>query len=153
MLTPCCVSKAEAVLIGTPHPLHAEPAVRAAEAGVHVLVEKPMTTSAETAVDLVRRAERAGLHLAVGYTDQYAPTARLVREAVQRDIGDVVQIMAEFSSATAPLFARAEAGEQTGAQSDAADLHPATYAADQGGGQAHTQLTHVMGMVCWVTDR
>src|SRR5687768_12410954 len=32
----------EALLVCTPHPLHAEPTIRAAEAGVHVLVEKPM---------------------------------------------------------------------------------------------------------------
>src|SRR5262245_39571991 len=35
----------EVVVIGTPHPLHAETAVRAAEAGVHVLVEKPLAAN------------------------------------------------------------------------------------------------------------
>jgi predicted dehydrogenase len=142
----------DGVVIATPHVTHHELAARALDAGVHVLVEKPMTTSAETAFDLVRRAERAGLHLALGYTDQYAPTAALVRRSVLADIGDLVQVMAEFSSATAGLFARAEEGDGD-ADADAADQHPGTYGADQGGGQAHTQLTHVMGMVCWVTDR
>jgi predicted dehydrogenase len=144
----------DGVVIATPHVTHHELAARALDAGLHVLVEKPMTTSAATAFDLVHRAERAGLHLALGYTDQYAPTASLVRRSVLADIGELVQVMAEFSSATAPLFARAEDArdaEDDGA--DAADQHPGTYAADQGGGQAHTQLTHVMGMVCWVTDR
>src|SRR5438874_1465051 len=35
----------EAVIVGTPHPLHSAPAVDAAEAGVDVLVEKPMAAS------------------------------------------------------------------------------------------------------------
>jgi predicted dehydrogenase len=140
----------DGVVVATPHTTHHDLVASALDSGVHVLVEKPMTTSAADAADLVRRAERAGLHLAVGYTDQYAPTAALVRRAVQEDVGDLVQVMAEFSSATAPLFERAEEGEHG---EGAADQHPDTYAADAGGGQAHTQLTHVMGMVCWLTGR
>src|SRR4051812_23471991 len=37
----------EAVFICTPHPLHAQPAIEAARAGVHVLVEKPLAASLE----------------------------------------------------------------------------------------------------------
>ena len=37
----------EAVVICTPHPLHAAPTILAAEHGVHVLVEKPLAASLE----------------------------------------------------------------------------------------------------------
>ena len=42
MLAECGV---QALLIATPHPLHAAPAIEAARAGVHVLVEKPLAAS------------------------------------------------------------------------------------------------------------
>lgn len=144
----------EAAVVATPHTTHHEVAARLLDAGVHVLVEKPLTTTTEHAVDLLRRAERAGVHLAVGYTDQYAPTAAVARDLVQHRIGELVQVMGEFSSGTEDLFAEAEV-EQDGAADDGApeDQHPGTYGAGRGGGQAHTQLTHVMGMVCWVTGR
>src|ERR1035437_6513251 len=38
-------SRVEAVIVCTTHPAHRAPAVRAAEAGVHVLVEKPLASS------------------------------------------------------------------------------------------------------------
>lgn len=142
----------DGVLVATPHATHRDLAAQALDLGWHVFVEKPLTTTAQDAVDLVTRAEGAGLHLAVGYTDQYTPAATLVREAVQSDIGELVQVMAEFSSGTGSLFARAEEADPD-ADDAPEDQHPESYGAEAGGGQAHTQLTHVMGMVCWVTDR
>src|SRR4051812_6482110 len=38
-------ARPDVVCIATPHPLHAEPVVLAAEAGAHALVEKPMATT------------------------------------------------------------------------------------------------------------
>jgi len=50
----------EAVVIATPHPSHAEIAVRSLEAGKHVLCEKPMATSLADANRIIRAAERSG---------------------------------------------------------------------------------------------
>ncbi len=55
----------EALLIATPHPLHAEPAVRAAEAGVHVLVEKPLAASLADCDAMLAAARRTGVRLGV----------------------------------------------------------------------------------------
>ncbi|WP_164983864.1 Gfo/Idh/MocA family protein [Cellulomonas endophytica] len=141
----------DGVVVATPHTTHHGLAARALDAGVAALVEKPLATTAEDAFDLVARAERSGAHLSVGYTDQYVPVAALVRRAVREDIGELVQVMGEFTSATESLFARAEAADARGGAPE--DTHPGTYGADAGGGQAHTQLTHLLGMVCWVTGR
>src|SRR5215831_16389503 len=49
-------SGAEAVFVCTPHPLHAESAVLAAEAGLHVMVEKPMAASLSDCDAMLRAA-------------------------------------------------------------------------------------------------
>lgn len=142
--------RVDGVVVAAPHATHHRLARAALDAGVHVLVEKTMTTTADDAFDLVVTAEKARLHLSVGYTYQYSDTAAFARDAVQGSIGELVQVVAEFASATASMFTAAEAGDEGGADDG---IHPVTYSARLGGGQAHTQLTHVMGMVCWSTGR
>jgi UDP-N-acetyl-2-amino-2-deoxyglucuronate dehydrogenase len=68
----------EAVVIGTPHPLHAEPAIRAAEAGVHVLVEKPMAASLRDCDAMLSAARKAGIMLGViSQRRLYEPVLRM----------------------------------------------------------------------------
>lgn len=55
----------DAVVIGTPHPLHAEPAIRAAAAGVHVLVEKPLAASLADCDAMLAAARTSGVTLGV----------------------------------------------------------------------------------------
>ena len=55
----------QAVFICTPHPLHAEPAILAAEAGVHVLVEKPLAASLADCDAMLAAARKAGVKLGV----------------------------------------------------------------------------------------
>jgi UDP-N-acetyl-2-amino-2-deoxyglucuronate dehydrogenase len=55
----------EAVLIATPHPLHAEPAVQAASSGVHVLVEKPMASTLADCDAMLEAARRGDVKLGV----------------------------------------------------------------------------------------
>lgn len=57
----------DAVYICLPNRLHAEFTVRAAEAGKHVIVEKPMATNIEDAQRMIAACESAGVKLAVGY--------------------------------------------------------------------------------------
>ncbi|MFO0969441.1 MAG: Gfo/Idh/MocA family oxidoreductase [Gemmataceae bacterium] len=68
----------EAVVIGTPHPLHAAPAIRAAEAGIHVLVEKPMAATLEDCDAMIGAAKQAGVLLGViSQRRFYEPVARM----------------------------------------------------------------------------
>ena len=68
----------EAVAICTPHPLHRDPAVLAARAGVHVLVEKPMAATLADCDAMIAAADAAGVKLAVvSQRRLYEPVARL----------------------------------------------------------------------------
>jgi UDP-N-acetyl-2-amino-2-deoxyglucuronate dehydrogenase len=71
-------SGAQAICIGTPHPLHAEPAIQAAEAGVHVLVEKPLAASLEDCDAMIAAARRHGVKLGViSQRRWYEPVLRM----------------------------------------------------------------------------
>ena len=73
---------AQAVVIGTPHPLHAAAAIAAMEAGVHVLVEKPMAASLGDCDAMLATAARTGVTLGViSQRRFYEPVIRL-KEAI-----------------------------------------------------------------------
>ena len=61
----------DAVSIATPTALHHAIARACLEAGLHVLVEKPITTTVEEAEDLIGRASRAGRVLQVGHLERF----------------------------------------------------------------------------------
>lgn len=73
----------DAVLIATPPATHAAIAKTAIEAGKHVLVEKPLTTSVPDAEVLVEKAAEANVHLMVGHTFEFNPAVWKLRELVQ----------------------------------------------------------------------
>jgi predicted dehydrogenase len=73
----------DAVVIATPPRTHAPIAQQALDAGKHVLVEKPLTTSVEDAELLVKTAARQGVHLMVGHTFEYNAAVRKLRELVR----------------------------------------------------------------------
>ena len=73
----------DAVVVATPPTTH-EALVRAAlEQGRHVLVEKPLTSDAASAEQLVGLAERSGLVLMVGHVFLYNPAVQRAKEYVQ----------------------------------------------------------------------
>ncbi len=69
-----------AVIIATPDHLHAPQAIAAAEAGKHVLVEKPLATSVEEGRAMVEAARANGVTLVVGYHLRWHAGHRLLAE-------------------------------------------------------------------------
>lgn len=72
----------QAVTIATPHPLHAPAAIRAAEAGVHVLVEKPMAASLDDCDAMLDAARRSGTTLGVISQRRWYEPVRRMKDAI-----------------------------------------------------------------------
>lgn len=87
----------DAVYIATPHPGHAEWAIKAAEHGKHVLVEKPMALSAFE-IDAIFHAHRqAGTFAGEAFMYRLHPQARKLAELIQSGIiGDVRMVQSSF---------------------------------------------------------
>jgi UDP-N-acetyl-2-amino-2-deoxyglucuronate dehydrogenase len=75
-------ARVQALLVATPHPLHAEAAVRAAEAGAHVLIEKPMAASLADCDAILAAANRAGVTVGVISQRRLYEPVRRMRDAI-----------------------------------------------------------------------
>jgi predicted dehydrogenase/aryl-alcohol dehydrogenase-like predicted oxidoreductase len=92
----------DVVYVATPHPFHAESAIRALEAGKHVLCEKPITLNFAQAEAVVEAARIHGRFLMEAFMYRCHPqTARLVELIGSGAIGDVQVIQATHSYRTA----------------------------------------------------
>ncbi len=76
--------KLDLVVLCTPSGLHARQGMAAAEAGKHVITEKPMATNWAEGKKLVETCDKAGVHLLVVKQNRCNPTLRLLKEAVKR---------------------------------------------------------------------
>ncbi|SFI89894.1 Predicted dehydrogenase [Paenibacillus sp. UNC496MF] len=65
--------KPDAVSVCTPNYLHAQVAIAAANAGAHVLVEKPMASTDEEAATMIEAASKNGVYLMVGHNQRLMP--------------------------------------------------------------------------------
>jgi predicted dehydrogenase len=92
-------SEVEGVLLTTPHTLHAEHVIAAAEAGKHVFVEKPFTLTAADGRRATEACRRAGVVLAVGHGRRRQGANRVLKKLIQDGgLGRVVQLEANISS-------------------------------------------------------
>jgi predicted dehydrogenase len=79
-----------AVAIATPAATHFDLVLAALEAGKHVLVEKPLTSSLAEAVKLADLAEHSGRVLMCDHTYCYTPVVRRIRDLIRDgEIGDI----------------------------------------------------------------
>ncbi|MDQ6659784.1 MAG: Gfo/Idh/MocA family oxidoreductase [Chloroflexota bacterium] len=88
----------QAVYISTPHPMHAEWAIKAAEAGKHILCEKPLTLNHAQAMTVIAAARQNDVFLMEAFMYRCHPqTDKLVDLIRSGVIGQVRVIQATFS--------------------------------------------------------
>jgi phthalate 4,5-cis-dihydrodiol dehydrogenase len=78
----CDDPRVEAVYVATPHQFHRAHAVALAEAGKHIILEKPMALTLADCDAIIAAVERAGVQLIVGHTHAFDPAVRAMRQIV-----------------------------------------------------------------------
>lgn len=91
----------QAISIATPDHLHRDLAIACAEAGKHLLVEKPLATTVEDAQAIVDAAKHNNVTLMVDFHNRVNPPFVQARDAIRRgDIGTPAYIYARLSNTT-----------------------------------------------------
>ncbi len=87
----------DAVYIALPNGMHAEYTIRAAQAGKHVLCEKPMCNTPQEAEQMVAACRKASRKLMIAYRCQFEPTnLRAVQMVRDGQIGRLLMINSSF---------------------------------------------------------
>ncbi len=134
----------EAVAIVTPNNLHYPMAKAFLEAGIHVICDKPMTTTLEEALDLAAIVRRTGLIFGLTHNYTGYPMVRQARQMIaEGQLGKIRVVQVEYAQdwLATPL-------EQTGQKQAAWRTDPARSGA---GGSLGDIGTHAYNIACFVT--
>ena len=130
-------SELDAITIVTPHTLHYDQAKACLERDLHLLIEKPMVTNVQHAVDLIEIANDRDLSVQVGYQRHFHPAFKQMRHHIERGtIGDVQTVSCFISQ-------------------NWIENHRNTWRVDpdfSGGGQLYDTGSHLLEALLWVTD-
>ena len=141
----------DGVVVSTPHIAHTAPAIAALEAGCHVLVEKPMATTAADGRAIAAAAEAADRLVLVpcglNFTHYTAHAVEVVRSG---RIGEVRHCVCQMGSALDDLFS----GEPMLETADHMYRPPASTWADpeKAGGYGWGQMSHSLAWLFYVSD-
>ena len=145
----------DAVVVTSPHTLHHEHALAAIRRGLPVMVEKPLTTSAAHARELVSEARKRGVEVLVPYGWHYKPFVQEAKRRMDaRAVGKIEFVLCHMAS---PIRALLEGKPflSTGGGAGGVMFQPGadTWAdpVKAGGGYALAQMAHSAGMAFFLT--
>lgn len=128
----------DAAIIASPASSHIETGRVLASAGVHLLVEKPISDTRAGVEDLLRACLEGGLTLMVGYQLRYAPVLKAVRALLDEDVVGRV------------LHVRAEVGQHLADWRPGKDHLGSVSALRSRGGGALLELSHELDYLRWL---
>lgn len=105
----------DAIYLATPNWRHAEFAVPALEAGIHVLCEKPLEVSSAKCREIIAAAEKGGAKLMTAYRLHFEPaTLDAIRRIRTGEIGELIAFTSCFAQMVDPKNHRATSGVEAG---------------------------------------
>src|SRR5882724_161420 len=134
----------DAVSIVTPNHVHFGPAKAFLEAGIHVICDKPLTTTVEDAVALAGIVRKSGLIFGLTHNYTGYPVVRQAREMIQAgELGKTRVVQVEYAQDWLTTAVEATGNKQAVWRTDPAQSGPAGSLGDIG--------THAYNIACFVT--
>src|SRR5262249_39063512 len=125
-------------IIASPASAHLEAALALADAGIHLLVEKPIANSSEGVHELIERCRKHQLVLMVGYNLRFMPSLRRAKQMIESGVIGTV------------LSARVEVGQYLPQWRPHADYRQGVTAQSALGGGALLELSHDIDYILWI---
>jgi predicted dehydrogenase len=89
----------DAISVCVPHDLHLEVTLAAAEAGVHLLMEKPISNTLDEADEMIRAVERAGVTMMIGFVHRFRTEVLEAKRLLQEGaLGEPATLLDKFCS-------------------------------------------------------
>lgn len=126
----------EVVLIATPHHRHTEIVIAAAQAGKHILLEKPMAPTLAECDAMLQAVVAADVKLMVAHINHFVPAYQTAKKLLSA--GTMGEIVYAHSTMTRPWMTP-----------NRRDWH---LNREQGGGMWLTIGVHVLDQLCWLID-
>ncbi len=134
----------DAVSIVTPNHLHFAPAKTFLEAGIHVICDKPLTTTVEDALTLAEIVRRSGLIFGLTHNYTGYPLVRQAREMIEAgELGHIRVVQVEYAQDWLTTAVEQTGQKQAVWRTDPAQSGPAGSLGDIG--------THAYNLACFVT--
>lgn len=144
----------DGAIVAVYHSAHYPVARACLEAGLPIMLEKPMVLHAAEGRDLLDRARAKGVEIIVGYPWHYTQTARRARDVIASGaLGPIQFVISLFASMVVEFYRGNPGAYQPLFQYPVTGPSQRTYsdAKIAGGGQGHLQVTHSAGLMFFVT--